>query len=280
MSNTTLYIPNFAVNLHTFDENGLNIKPFTSVDLKHMFESILGFGEVRIELIPQKGSLIFRSALVIFNKLNENENVIKFREMLNKQGYVKFCCTHGLNSNLSKNTIPNRLFGLLNNGKRSNFHLVFKVNQIPFHAANGTLNIHQLSEANEFLKNNVIDLEEKIDGLEEKVVRLELKNDISKDKIEELEDHSKRLEDNVFELEDKVYGLEDKVKELEEKVNKLEDIKRRANLKAFELKGLLSRYATLYGYNISPKEVDKIYGLEEDWETKQDANQYKYEVDL
>lgn len=280
MSNTTLYIPNFALNLHTFDENGMNSKPFTSVDLKHMFESILGFGEVRIELIPQKGNLSFRSALVIFNKLNDNENVDIFRKLLNKQGHVNFCCTHGLNINISNNTIPNRQFGLLNNGKRSNFHLVFKVNQIPFHVANGTLNIHHLTEANEFLKNNVIDLEEKVYDLEEKNDILEVKVDIFKDKVEELEDHSKILEDNVFELEDKVDELEDKVKELEEKVKKLEDIKRRANLKAFELKGLLSRYATLYGYNISPKEVDKIYGLEEDWETKQDANQYKYEVDL
>lgn len=280
MSNTTLYIPNFALNLHTFDEKGMNSKPFNSVDLKHMFESILGFGEVRIELIPQKGHSMFRSALVIFNKLNDNENVDVFRKLLNKQGHVNFCCTHGLNINISNNTIPNRQFGLLNNGKRSNFHLVFKVNQIPFHVANGTLNIHQLSEANEFLKNNVIDLKETIDGLEEKVVSLELKNNIFKDKVEELEDDVERLEDNVFELEDKVDELEGKMKELEEKVKKLEDIKRRANLKAFELKGLLSRYSTLFGYDISPKDVDKIYGLEEDWETKQDANHYKYEVDL
>ena len=125
-----------------------------------------------------------------------------------------------------------------------------------------------------------IDLEEKVEGLEVKNDILVVKANILEDQVKGLEDDVVRLEDNVFDLEDKVDELEDKVKELEEKVKKLEDIKRRANSKAFELKGLLSRYATLYGYNISPKDVDKIYGLEEDWETKQGENQYKYEVDL
>jgi hypothetical protein len=163
----SIYIPNIPSGLHTFSECGTIVEPFTEERLKYMIEEYAYLGKVsRIDFVEKEGGV--RSAFVHIEDWNQHQIVDLFRQVLNTEGAAKFCGMEGINGIKS-----NRVFGIFRNGIRRDFHLIFRINHTPIPAADGTLNIHQLAAANEFLENKVKELENKVKELENRVKDLE-----------------------------------------------------------------------------------------------------------